>query len=240
MAEPVSTDNLVILQTFFYLGARQVLWESPPEKALTNFAAFTVALLAPMTSEYKCAHRRLPVSAAVEAGGAAPPRRRVSGSDASRPRGDRMTAQETSTDPWVVYEWETGIAWTVTPPTRAMAEVNAAHCDGAETRHEAMPAAEAHRLQNAFAYGRTYGHRQARDAAEDSPLPPDLGCPLPPPGWWCSREPGHDGPCAARRVREAPAVTAVNYVRRLVAERGPSAMSSNDDTDATEGSDQHG
>lgn len=23
-------------------------------------------------------------------------------------------------------------------------------------------------------------------------------CTLPPPGWWCSREPGHDGPCAAR------------------------------------------
>jgi hypothetical protein len=23
-------------------------------------------------------------------------------------------------------------------------------------------------------------------------------CPLPPPGWWCSREPGHEGPCAAR------------------------------------------
>lgn len=26
----------------------------------------------------------------------------------------------------------------------------------------------------------------------------DLGCELPPEGWWCSREPGHDGPCAAR------------------------------------------
>jgi hypothetical protein len=23
-------------------------------------------------------------------------------------------------------------------------------------------------------------------------------CELPPPGWWCSREPGHEGPCAAR------------------------------------------
>ena len=31
--------------------------------------------------------------------------------------------------------------------------------------------------------------------------PPDLGCQLPPPGWWCSREPGHDGPCAAREVK---------------------------------------
>ncbi len=23
-------------------------------------------------------------------------------------------------------------------------------------------------------------------------------CQVPPLGWWCSREPGHDGPCAAR------------------------------------------
>lgn len=26
------------------------------------------------------------------------------------------------------------------------------------------------------------------------------GCTVPPPGWWCSREPGHRGPCAAREV----------------------------------------
>lgn len=32
-------------------------------------------------------------------------------------------------------------------------------------------------------------------------VPPNLGCKLPPPGWWCSREPGHDGPCAARSIR---------------------------------------
>jgi hypothetical protein len=25
----------------------------------------------------------------------------------------------------------------------------------------------------------------------------DKGCPLPPNDWWCSREPGHEGPCAA-------------------------------------------
>lgn len=25
----------------------------------------------------------------------------------------------------------------------------------------------------------------------------DLGCKLPPPGWYCSRHPGHPGPCAA-------------------------------------------
>lgn len=25
-----------------------------------------------------------------------------------------------------------------------------------------------------------------------------MSCKVPPPGWWCSREEGHDGPCAAR------------------------------------------
>jgi hypothetical protein len=28
--------------------------------------------------------------------------------------------------------------------------------------------------------------------------PPNLGCRRPPEGWYCSRERGHDGPCAAR------------------------------------------
>lgn len=28
--------------------------------------------------------------------------------------------------------------------------------------------------------------------------PPWAGCEVPPPGWWCSREKGHEGPCAAR------------------------------------------
>lgn len=32
------------------------------------------------------------------------------------------------------------------------------------------------------------------------PLPPDLGCKLPPAGWYCSREPGHEGACPARRT----------------------------------------
>lgn len=26
----------------------------------------------------------------------------------------------------------------------------------------------------------------------------DMGCRVPPEDWWCSRLPGHDGPCAAR------------------------------------------
>lgn len=32
--------------------------------------------------------------------------------------------------------------------------------------------------------------------------PIDQGCRVPPPGWWCSRTPGHDGPCAARPAEE--------------------------------------
>jgi hypothetical protein len=28
------------------------------------------------------------------------------------------------------------------------------------------------------------------------------GCTVPPDGWWCSREKGHDGPCAARPKTE--------------------------------------
>lgn len=27
-------------------------------------------------------------------------------------------------------------------------------------------------------------------------------CTLPPEGWWCSRTPGHEGPCAARPMDE--------------------------------------
>jgi hypothetical protein len=27
---------------------------------------------------------------------------------------------------------------------------------------------------------------------------PDGRCMVPPPGWWCPRQPGHDGPCAAQ------------------------------------------
>lgn len=28
-------------------------------------------------------------------------------------------------------------------------------------------------------------------------------CTVPPEGWWCSREPSHDGPCAAREKARA-------------------------------------
>jgi hypothetical protein len=40
-------------------------------------------------------------------------------------------------------------------------------------------------------------HAMTREQDTDT-LPLDLGCTMPPAGWWCSIEPGHDGPCAAR------------------------------------------
>jgi hypothetical protein len=33
-------------------------------------------------------------------------------------------------------------------------------------------------------------------------MTPDYRCPLPPPGWWCSRPAGHEGPCAAREISD--------------------------------------
>lgn len=54
-----------------------------------------------------------------------------------------------------------------------------------------------------------------------------LGCKLPPAGWWCSRAPGHEGPCAARPTspagcqerlyREEAASLRVELVRRISA-----------------------
>lgn len=38
------------------------------------------------------------------------------------------------------------------------------------------------------------------------PNPPPPRCMRPPPGWWCSREPGHSGPCAARPAPTSPPV----------------------------------
>jgi hypothetical protein len=34
----------------------------------------------------------------------------------------------------------------------------------------------------------------------DREVPPDQGCKLPRDGWYCSRKPGHEGPCAARPI----------------------------------------
>lgn len=40
----------------------------------------------------------------------------------------------------------------------------------------------------------------ASAALPRDPNPPNQGCTRPPIGWYCSREPGHKGPCAARPV----------------------------------------
>lgn len=37
------------------------------------------------------------------------------------------------------------------------------------------------------------------DGYQKAEPPPSQGCELPPQGWYCSREKGHEGPCAARR-----------------------------------------
>lgn len=34
-----------------------------------------------------------------------------------------------------------------------------------------------------------------------------ITCEVPPPGWWCSRTGGHDGPCAAHPWRDDPRLT---------------------------------
>lgn len=33
------------------------------------------------------------------------------------------------------------------------------------------------------------------------PAAGDTACDIPPPGWWCSRKRGHDGPCAAHSTQ---------------------------------------
>ena len=34
-----------------------------------------------------------------------------------------------------------------------------------------------------------------------------ITCDVPPPGWWCSRDEGNDGPCAAHPWRDDPRLT---------------------------------
>lgn len=50
------------------------------------------------------------------------------------------------------------------------------------------------------AVGVAFGKYDAIDWEENRygmQTPPDKGCTNPPEGWYCSREPGHQGPCAA-------------------------------------------
>lgn len=44
------------------------------------------------------------------------------------------------------------------------------------------------------------GRRRMHVAVEAHPIT----CEVPPPGWWCSRDGGHDGPCAAHPWRDDP------------------------------------
>lgn len=38
-----------------------------------------------------------------------------------------------------------------------------------------------------------------------------ITCEVPPPGWWCSRDAGHDGPCAAHPWRDDPRLTTCGH-----------------------------
>ncbi len=58
---------------------------------------------------------------------------------------------------------------------------------------------------------------------------PAKTCPLPDPGWICSRPAGHEGPCAARRRRgRPPGVKSKTFTR-------PLAASSSEQRDRTDG-----
>lgn len=48
-----------------------------------------------------------------------------------------------------------------------------------------------------------------------SDRPPDLGCTLPPEGWYCSIEPGHEGPCAGYQ-RDQDGLVPVARLRAMV------------------------
>ena len=43
-------------------------------------------------------------------------------------------------------------------------------------------------------------------------------CPIPPKGWWCSREAGHEGPCAAQPVNLTAPWNLVFYYKGEVGE----------------------
>lgn len=48
-----------------------------------------------------------------------------------------------------------------------------------------------------------------------SDRPPNQGCKLPPSGWYCSREPGHQGPCAARQVQTGASINSYRVTTYL-------------------------
>lgn len=60
-----------------------------------------------------------------------------------------------------VWENETGVFWTVNPPTLERASGEARLC---APGHEPVTVEMGNKLRNAFAAGRMYGHEQARKA----------------------------------------------------------------------------
>lgn len=45
----------------------------------------------------------------------------------------------------------------------------------------------------------------------DTPTRIASACTIPPKGWWCSREAGHEGPCAARPVEKTYRGWSIHY-----------------------------
>lgn len=69
---------------------------------------------------------------------------------------------------WGVFEYETGVAWHVTPPTKARALYEVSQVGAG---HEAFPLNTCMALSNAFAHGRMRGHKEAAEQACPSFLP---------------------------------------------------------------------
>ncbi len=63
---------------------------------------------------------------------------------------------------WGVFEYKTGVAWHVTPPTESRARYEAAQQDRG---HEAFPLDTCMALSNAFAHGRMRGLAEAAEQA---------------------------------------------------------------------------
>lgn len=66
----------------------------------------------------------------------------------------------------------------------------------------------------------------------------ERACTVPPKGWWCSREAGHEGPCAARQTHPLDTCKCGDY-RRDHPGDGPCNFNS-DDSRGANGSASHG
>jgi hypothetical protein len=66
---------------------------------------------------------------------------------------------------WGVFEYKTGVAWHVTPPTEARARYEATQFT---EPHEAFPLDVCMALSNAFSHGRMRGHVEAAEQASQA------------------------------------------------------------------------